>query len=50
MAKYIDMAKLLVEIKFAKSISEAVRLIKQGAVRIYPPQKDVEVKKDVHGK
>jgi len=30
----IDMAKLLVEIDFAKSMSEAKRLIKQGAVGI----------------
>lgn len=42
MTKYIDMAKLLVKVKLAKSISEANRLIKQGAVKIYPP--DVRLK------
>lgn len=36
--KLIDMRKLLVAIGFAKSKSEATRLIKQGAVKIYPPE------------
>ena len=35
---FIDMAKLLVEVKLAKSIGEANRLIKQGAVKIHPPK------------
>lgn len=38
---YIDMAKLLVEVGLAKSISQAKHLIKQGAVKIYPPDAKV---------
>ncbi len=34
----LDMRKLLMAIGFAKSKAEASRLIKQGAVRIYPPK------------
>ena len=44
MRKYtnINVAKLLVEVELAKSISEAKRFIKQGAVRIYPPNMKVK--------
>lgn len=35
----VDMRKLIVAIGFARSLSEADRLIKQGAVKLYPPPK-----------
>ena len=38
----INIPKLLVEMKLVKSISEGKRLIKQGAVMIYPPNTKIE--------
>ncbi len=41
----LKFARTLVYLKMAKSNSEALRLIKQDAVKIYLPQKNGEYKK-----